>query len=203
MGVRRLSRLLRMALTGSESTRLVIVRGNSGSGKSSVALAVRSQLGRTCALVAQDVIRRTILKERDVPGGANIGLISTVARYALGAGFHVIVEGILHAERYGDMLTALAADHRGRTGVYYLDVSFEESLRRHATRPQASEFGPEHMREWYRERDLLGLPGEQLVPHTSSLQGTAGRIVSDVFDQRQEHGAVPVLPATLGAAARE
>jgi hypothetical protein len=35
----------------------------------------------------------------------------------------VIVEGILHAERYGDMLAALAADHRGRTGVYYLWAS--------------------------------------------------------------------------------
>ncbi len=192
-----------MTLVGSESTRLVIVRGNSGSGKSSVALAVRSQLGRTCALVAQDVIRRTILKERDVPGGANIGLISTVARYALDAGFHVIVEGILHAERYGDMLAALAADHRGRTGVYYLDVSFDESLRRHATRPQASEFGPEHMREWYRERDLLGLPGEQLVPAASSLQATVGRIISDVFDQPLEQSVLPDVPAAQGAVARE
>jgi predicted kinase len=78
--------LLRMQPTGSESTRLAILRGNSGSGKSSAALAVRSQLGRTCAVVPQDVIRRTILKERDVPDGANIGLISTVARYALDVG---------------------------------------------------------------------------------------------------------------------
>ena len=173
-----------MVPTGSESTRLVIVRGNSGSGKSSVALAVRSHLGRTCAVAAQDVIRRTILKERDVPGGVNIGLLSTVARYALDNGLHVIVEGILHAERYGDMLAELVADHRGRTGVYYLDVSFDESLRRHATRPQASEFGPEHMREWYSERDLLGLPGEQLVPLASSLQDTVACILADVFDHR-------------------
>lgn len=56
--------------TGSLRTRLVIVRGNSGSGKSTVALAIRAQLGRTCALVQQDVLRRTVLKERDVPGGA-------------------------------------------------------------------------------------------------------------------------------------
>lgn len=192
-----------MMLAGSESTRLVIVRGNSGSGKSSVALAVRSQLGRTCAVVAQDVIRRTILKERDVPGGANIGLISTVARYALDAGFHVIVEGILHAERYGDMLAALATDHRGRTGIYYLDVSFEESLRRHATRPQASEFGPEHMREWYRERDLLGLPGEQLVPHASSLQDTVGRIISEMFDRSLGQDVLLDVPPACGAAVRE
>lgn len=180
----------------------MIVRGNSGSGKSSAALAVRSQLGWTCAVVAQDVIRRTILKERDVPDGANIGLISTVARYALDAGFHVIVEGILHAERYGDMLAELAADHRGRTGVYYLDVSFDESVRRHATRPQASEFGPKHMREWYLERDLLGLAGEQLVPPTSSLQDTVGRILVEVFDQ-QERDDSQDGPVALGSALRD
>ncbi|MEV6906073.1 hypothetical protein [Amycolatopsis sp. NPDC051071] len=132
-------------------------------------------------MVAQDVVRRTILKERDMPGGVNIGLISTVTRYALDAGLHVIVEGILHAERYGDMLADLVADHCGRTGVYYLDVTFEESLRRHTTRPQANEFGPEHMREWYHERDLLGLAGEQLVPPTSSLHDTTGRTLANVY----------------------
>jgi predicted kinase len=192
--------MLLMAPTGSESTRLAIVRGNSGSGKSSVALAIRSHLGRTCAVVAQDVIRRTILKERDLPRGVNIGLLSTVARYALDAGLHVIVEGILHAERYSDMLAELAADHRGRTGVYYLNVSFDESLRRHTTRPQASEFGPEHMREWYRERDLLGLPGEQLIPPTSSLQDTVGRILADVFGQLHEGDLAPDGPTALGSA---
>jgi hypothetical protein len=101
------------------------------------------------------------------------------------------------------MLAELAADHRGRTGVYYLDVSFDESLRRHATRPQASEFGPEHMREWYRERDVLGLPGEQLVPHTSSLHDTVARILADVFDQTQERDASQDGPVALGSAARD
>ncbi|WP_236809023.1 hypothetical protein [Amycolatopsis albispora] len=135
-----------------------------------------------------------------MPGGVNIGLLSTVTRYALDNGFHVIVEGILPAEHYGDMLGELAADHRGRTGVYYLDVSFEESLRRHATRPQAAEFGPEHMREWYRGRDLLGLDGEQLVPPTSSLQDTVGRILAEVFDQQHKRDTDPATSAALGSA---
>lgn len=167
--------------TGSPRTRLLVIRGNSGSGKTTVALAIRAQLARTCALVQQDVLRRTVLKERDVPGGANIGLISLVARYALDQGYHVIVEGILHAERYATMLTELARDHRGTTAFYYLDVSYAESLRRHATRPQAAEFGPEHMREWYRRRDLLGLPGERAVPEDSALAQTSARILAEVF----------------------
>lgn len=184
-------------MVGSTRTRLVVARGNSGSGKTTVALAVRSLLGRTCALVQQDVMRRTVLKERDVPGGANIGLISLVARYALDQGYHVIIEGILHAERYADMLTELARDHRGITAFYYLDISYAESLRRHATRPQAAEFGPEHMREWYRHRDLLGVPGvpgERVIPETSTLEDTTARILAEVFHQRHPAQTVSGSP---------
>lgn len=158
------------------------MRGNSGSGKTSVALAVRSRLGRTCALVQQDVLRRTVLRERDIPDGVNIGLITVVARYALDHGYHVIVEGILHAERYAGMLTELAEDHRGSTAFYYLDVSFEESVERHATRPQATEFGAEDMREWYRANDLLGVSGERVVAQSSTLAATTSQILNDIFD---------------------
>jgi hypothetical protein len=122
-----------------------------------------------------------VLRERDIPGAANIGLISTVVRYALDHGYHVIVEGILHAERYAGMLDELADDHRGTTTFYYLDVSFEESLDRHATRPQAAEFGAEDMRGWYCAHDLLGVPGERVVPQNSTLASTTSRILDEVF----------------------
>lgn len=167
-------------------TRLLVLRGNSASGKSSTASAVQAELGRSCALVQQDMMRRIVLKERDVPDGANIGLISTVARYALDHDYHVIVEGILHAERYLDMLTQLAAAHRGATHYYYLDVSLAESLQRHTARPQSAEFGAEQMRRWYCHRDLLDVPGEQVIPQSSSLESTVGRILYEVFDQLPE-----------------
>lgn len=47
---------------GSEETRLVVVRGNSASGKSSVAAGIRTRFGRGLALVAQDNLRRTVLR---------------------------------------------------------------------------------------------------------------------------------------------
>ena len=53
---------------GSESTRLIVLRGNSGSGKSTVAKALLDAYGgRSVAWVAQDLIRRTILREKDRP----------------------------------------------------------------------------------------------------------------------------------------
>lgn len=71
---------------GTEETRLIVLRGNSASGKSSVAAGLRDSFGRGLAVVGQDNLRRTVLRERDRPGAANIGLIDLTARYALDAG---------------------------------------------------------------------------------------------------------------------
>jgi hypothetical protein len=65
------------------------------------------------AWVSQDLIRRVILWERDVPGAANIGLIEQVARYSLDQGYHVVLDGILYADRYERMLAGLQQDHPG------------------------------------------------------------------------------------------
>src|SRR5665647_2717057 len=81
------------------------------------------------AIVSQDVVRREILGTRDVADNPSIGLIDLVARYALDRGRHVVVEGILNAPRYGAMLRALVADHRGTSRAYVMDVPFEETLR--------------------------------------------------------------------------
>ncbi len=165
--------------TGSGQTRLIVLRGNSGCGKSTVARALREAYGRGIALVHQDLIRRVILRERDLPGAANIGLIDQVTRFSLDSSYHVVVEGILYADRYEQMLAGLSRDHRGRTCFYYLDVSVEETLRRHLTRPQASEFTQDDMRGWYRPHDLLSSVREQVIPQASSLQQTVELILAD------------------------
>ena len=131
------------------------------------------------AWVSQDLIRRTILREKDQPGGVNIGLIDQVARYSLEHGYHVVLDGILYADRYEPMLTGLARDHLGISRFYYLDVSIAETLRRHATRAQAAEFGSEDMRRWYRPRDLLGGIRECIIPETSTLQETTSLILAE------------------------
>ncbi|MFJ2218380.1 AAA family ATPase [Streptomyces sp. NPDC101062] len=167
---------------GSAETRLVVVRGNSASGKSSVAAGIRDRFGRGLALVGQDNLRRNVLRERDVPGGANIGLIDTVTRYALDAGYHVVVEGILFADRYGDMLACLLGDHRGVSRCYYLDIPIEETLTRHASKADPdylTQVTERELREWYRERDLLPGGVETVLGTDSTLADTVERIISD------------------------
>jgi len=156
--------------TGHADTKLIVIRGNSGSGKSTVARQLRLRYGRGCALVEQDYLRRIVLREPDDPGGLAPAFIEHTVRFALDHRYHVILEGILRTDHYADAMARLWEAHRGRTSLYYLDVSFEETVRRHATRPQASEFTAADMRAWYRTSDHLGFGDEHVVPESASTE---------------------------------
>lgn len=168
-----------VAPVGHPDTHLIVLRGNSGSGKSSIARAVRHRYGRGLALVEQDYLRRTLLRERDLPGGNTPALIADVVTFALNAGYHVLCEGILYADLYGDTLRRLRRAHRGTTDVCYLDIPLAETLRRHASRPQAAEFGPADVRNWYRPHDFLGVPGEQVLEENAEF----AHVVNRIFDR--------------------
>jgi hypothetical protein len=157
---------------------LIVLRGNSGAGKSTVACGLRAELGRGVAIVDQDTIRRKLLRERDIDNGVNIGLIEYIVRYTLANDYVVILEGILNAGRYGEMLRRLHGDFGG--GWYFLQVTLDESLRRHQTRPQRADFTPEQMRQFPRA-DLLEGIDERIVPEHSSASGTVQRILTENF----------------------
>ncbi|MFC8538123.1 AAA family ATPase [Streptomyces sp. NPDC057249] len=167
---------------GTRDTRLIVVRGNSASGKSSVAAGLRERFGRNLAIVGQDNLRRIVLRERDRPGAANIGLIDLTTRYALDNGFHVVVEGILYADRYGPMLQNLVHAHCGVSRCYYLDVPYAETVRRHATKADAEylrHVTPRHLRDWFRERDLLPDALETVIDESSALDDTIEQILRE------------------------
>lgn len=152
---------------GKGMSRLIIIRGNSGSGKSTIAKRLRHELGYGTMLIPQDVIRREIIRTRDTPKNPSIQLIKDIAIYGHGIGYDVIVEGILTRKRYGKMLRELSSLF-DETHVYYFDISFEETLRRHTTKPNSHEFGEELMRELYTKKDILGLVDEKLFTDKQS-----------------------------------
>lgn len=159
-----------------------MLRGNSVSGKLSVAAGIRERFGRGLAwpgLVGQDNLRRIVPGERDRTGAVNIGLIATVARYALDAGYHMVVEGILYVDRHGDMLARLRTDHRRPTHAYYLHVPFEQTLARHAAKPIANDVGEPQLRDWHRELDLLPGGIETVIGADSTLNEMVDRIMQD------------------------
>ena len=159
---------------------LIIIRGNSGSGKSTVAKRLRYALGYGTMLVPQDVVRRDMLRVKDVADNPSIELIRRLVHYGWECGFDVIVEGILFNDKGGNMLRDLIRKCPGKSFVYYFDIPFEETLRRHETKPNSHEFGEEEMRSWWREKDFLGVPGEQVIDHEQSADEIVSRILADV-----------------------
>ncbi|MEV6275077.1 AAA family ATPase [Nocardia sp. NPDC051832] len=161
-------------------TTLVVLRGNSGSGKSTVAHEVQRRFERGALLVVpQDIVRRRMLREEDKPDGSNVDLIAHIATFGLERGLIVLVEGILRASRYGPMLQRLSAvaDH---TLCYAYDLSFEETTRRHTTRPQSAEFGTAEMRSWYRGWDPLDFVDEVRFDATWTSAAAIDRLHSDI-----------------------
>ena len=158
-------------------SKLIVLRGNSGSGKSTVAKLVREASTRKTALVEQDYLRRIVLKERGkTPGTNNLDLIFQTTMFALARGYDVILDGILVSHQYGDMLRELAArcpDHH----YVYFDVSLDETLRRHATKPIAGEVTEQQLRSWYRAQDVAGFANETIVPESMSAEESASLIL--------------------------
>lgn len=162
----------------SYRAKLVVLRGNSGSGKSATAQALRAASAHKIALVEQDYFRRFVLKEKDTADGDNIALIEQVTEFALTRDYHVILEGILSFARYGQTLNRLR-ERCPNSSFYYFDISLEETLRRHATKPNAHEFGETELRAWYRLDDRTGYPGERIISESSSLSETVSQIMAE------------------------
>lgn len=160
-------------------SKLIILRGNSGSGKSTTAIRLRRELGYGTMLIPQDMIRREIVRVKDEADNPSIQLMKDIALYGLKVGYDVVIEGILVQERYGEMLRELATVFE-ETYVYYFDIPLEETFRRHKTKPNAHEFGEELMQKLYIEGDLLGLPGESVFTEGQSQDEILERILRDV-----------------------
>jgi len=160
-------------------SKLIILRGPSGSGKSSTAKKLRELSTDRVAIVEQDYVRRVILKEKDTPDGHNIALLAAIVLTCLDKGYTVILEGILTRKHYGTMLAQLYTAHPVHNYIYYFDVSLDETLKRHATKPNSQDFGETEMRRWYEASDLLGAPGEKIIAETLNQDEIVALIMGD------------------------
>ena len=90
-------------------SKLIVLRGNSGSGKSSAAKALQRVLGRNTLIIAQDTVRREMLWARDGEDTPAIPLLIHLLRYGHEHHAVVILEGILYADWYRPLFEAAAA----------------------------------------------------------------------------------------------
>lgn len=144
-------------------SKLIILRGNSGSGKTTIAKNLQNHFGEATLLVSQDTVRRDMLMVRDREGNMSLDLIRQIAEYGKGRCKFVIVEGIFVKQRYEAMLHDLIRFYGGNAFVYYFDLPFEETVERHKSRPKAEAFGEESLKSWWSPKDFLGTTGEMAL----------------------------------------
>ncbi len=120
-------------------------------------------MGHGTMLIPHDTIRREILYVHDTIGNPSGELVSKLALYSRDMGHDVIIEGIFVKKKYGDMLEHLIKEFNGDTYIYYFDISFEETLKRHQSKAKATEFGEKEMRSWWVEKDYLKTENERYI----------------------------------------
>jgi thymidylate kinase len=148
--------------------KLVVIRGPSGAGKSTLARAVAAATARPLAVVDRDHYMFMFNRWPDAPDQE---LIHRVILFCLERDIDVVFEGNFRIETHERLLEELFAAHPVDNFTFYLDVSLEETLRRHEGRPQR--ITAEKMQELYPVTTPLHDPTEHFIPETASIEQAA------------------------------
>ena len=160
--------------------KLITLRGNSGSGKTTIARALQEKFGKNTMLLSQDVIHRDILKTNDGAGTRANDVLIMLLEYGHAHNELVILEGILNSRWYTPLFDAAKALYGENICAYYFDLPFEETLRRHQTKDKRTEFGEEEMRKWWNEKDYAPALNEQTLTPDMMQDEIIDRICADL-----------------------
>jgi len=158
-------------------SKLIMIRGNSGSGKTTVSRELQKRFGRNTMLISQDMIRLQMLNAKDVEA---LPLIISLLQYGRQNSNITILEGILDSEVYMPLFEMAIKEYGTNIFAFYYDLPFEETLRRHSTKPNKAEFGEADMRRWWKEKDYINVIPEQVIPPNISIADTVDMIYNIV-----------------------
>ena len=161
--------------------KLIILRGNSGSGKTTIAKELQKSFGRNTMLISQDVVRRDILRVKDGENTEALPLMKELLTYGRNHCEIVILEGIMYADWYKPLFELAVQLYGTDIFAYYFDLPFEETLKRHQTKPNCNEFGEDAMRRWWHDKDFSEVLNEQIITSEQDIQGIANEIKSMVL----------------------
>ena len=161
--------------------KLSILRGNSGSGKSSVARELQHKFGRGTLMIPQDTVRRDLLWARDGVDTKALPLLIQLLEYGKKNSAVTILEGILYSGYYRPLFQRAIEEYcEDNIYAYYYDLPFEKTLRRHDTKLNRFDFGEEDMRRWWNEKDYIGIIPEEIISAEVSLSEAVERIYQAV-----------------------
>lgn len=161
-------------------SKLIILRGNSGSGKTTIAKELQKHFGRNTMLISQDVIRRDMLWVKDGESTEAIPLMKELLAYGIEHSDIVILEGIMYADWYKPLFELAIRLYGTEVYAYYFDLPFEETLKRHQTKPNCNEFGEEAMRRWWREKDFSDVLRERIITSEKEIPDIVTEICRDI-----------------------
>lgn len=164
-----------------KQTKLIILRGNSGSGKTTTAKALQKKIGHGTMLISQDVVRREMLYVKDGPDTEASQLLNELVLYGKKHCNIIILEGILNSKWYRRLFENLNHEFDNQIFAYYFDIPFDETLNLHKQKSNAHEFGEKEMRKWWNEKDLLGIIPEVYIHKESSLDEIIDIIYQDII----------------------
>lgn len=160
--------------------KLIIIRGNSGSGKSSLAKALQRQFGRNTLVIPQDTVRREMLWAKDGVDTTALPLLISLLQYGHDNSKITIIEGILNSDWYKPLFEKAIDLYGKNIFAYYYELPFEETLKRHQTKSNKFDFGEEDMRRWWKEKDYIGIIEERALTKEITLDDATKIIFSDV-----------------------
>lgn len=159
--------------------KLIIIRGNSGSGKTSVSKALQERLGENTMLISQDMVRREILHTRDGADTKALPLMAELLKYGRRNLPVTILEGIMVAEWYMPLFETAVKEFGSEIYAYYYDLPFEETVARHDTRAKRMSFGTEDMRRWWVEKDYMKIIPEKILTKEIGIDEAVEMIFRD------------------------
>ena len=163
--------------------KLIVLRGNAASGKSTVARELQKKFGENTMVISQDEVRRNMLHVKDGENTEAIGLSKVLLSYGHSHCDVVILEGIMYADWYKPLFELAAWLYGTQVYAYYFDLPFEETLRRHQTRAKSKEFGEESLRRWWREKDFSDVLNEVRITSEKDMETIVNEIYGEVYGE--------------------
>jgi guanylate kinase len=159
-------------------TKLIMIRGPSAIGKSTVAKVLLKQASRPTVLVELDHYRFSLVNPApNAIKNHNLEYDMTTSDIliALQKGFDVIFDGNFRGKANDPFIKRLFNAHPVENYLIYLEGSLKETLRRHATKAHPL-ITPRRMRELYKYASPLGHETESIIPEHSTLDQTVKQI---------------------------
>ena len=152
--------------------KLIIIRGPSGAGKSTVSRELFKRVSAPTLLISEDVSRKMFNDHPKPAHDTSKKLAVASVLLGLQNNYNVIFEGILNIKTWDAYLDSLFEGHGSDNFMFYLDVGFDETVNRHYTRPEKSEFDVTEMKRWWDYASPLDHVKETIIPESSTLEST-------------------------------